>query len=319
VSGDPALPVHVLGSPADTEGAAGEILNRALAAASWNRNDLCVFDTNRGAVAYYEHVARWKPKLTVALGEPALRMAVGADLPPIRECRGYLWDAPNGSRVLASMSPADIVTEWVPWRALMELDIKKARRELKLGCPPLPERKVIVLTGPHDLDGFYRALELAPRLALDIENTRDLQLSCLGVGVNTTMAFVIPAQEPWQMALIREVCESKTPKVFQNGAYDRYFLDKQNGVVVRNHTFDTILAWHALQPELAGKAVEKRKGSFSRKTVKSLKFLSSIYTRDAWWKSYDFANEMERYTLCGRDCCITLEIADIMEKQLATT
>jgi hypothetical protein len=47
-----------------------------------------------------------------------------------------------------------------------------------------------------------------------------------------------------------------------------------------------------------------------------LRFLSSIYTRDRWWKDYDFESEHERYALCGKDCCVTLEIAEKQQRQL---
>ena len=97
--------------------------------------------------------------------------------------------------------------------------------------------------------------------------------------------------------------------------YDRYFLRRFCDIPVRTVAFDTMLAWHALQPELAGMREDVGKKR-SRKTRKGLEFLASIYTRDAHWKSYDFASEDERYELCGKDCCITLEIANTQWGQL---
>lgn len=155
-------------------------------------------------------------------------------------------------------------------------------------------------------------------MAVDIENTAALELACVGFAPTPERAWVIPAHEPWQLAAIRELCESEAPKVLQNGQYDRFFLRRFCGIELRNQVFDSMIAWHCIQIELAGKKLhtEARKKRYSRTTVKSLKFLSSIYTRDPWWKSYDFATEEERYILCGRDCAVTLDIALKQAKQL---
>ncbi len=76
---------------------------------------------------------------------------------------------------------------------------------------------------------------------------------------------------------------------------------------------------NSLQPELAGAEIKlrsKKKGAYSRRTQKSLRFLASIFTRERWWKSYDFKDEMEKYQLNGLDCCVTFEVAEIMEGML---
>jgi hypothetical protein len=53
-----------------------------------------------------------------------------------------------------------------------------------------------------------------------------------------------------------------------------------------------------------------------RTTAKSLRFLASIYTRAPFWKDYAFSSENERYELCGKDCCVTLEVAAKMAEEL---
>lgn len=107
--------------------------------------------------------------------------------------------------------------------------------------------------------------------------------------------------------------------MLQNGQYDRFFLQQFAGINLYKQQFDIMLGWHALQPELAGKKLQKRKGTYSRRTVKSLKFLASVYTRHPWWKDYDFKTETEKYRLCGVDCCETNEIAAAMVPQLEAT
>ena len=140
----------------------------------------------------------------------------------------------------------------------------------------------------------------------------------MGFAESPDHAYVIPAGEAWQRDLTRDLCEDpKVRKVFQNGQYDRLFLARQCGIETRGHAFDTQLAWHALNPELAGKKTEVGyKKAKSRRTAKSLKFLASIYCRAPWYKDYSFTSEHERYELCGKDCAYTLDIANKQAKQL---
>lgn len=254
-------------------------------------------------------------RVVVALGNDIAKALVGDAWPVegVTAARGYWWDTPYG-RVLATMSPADIVTAWTPWRAMLDFDMQRVARELAAGAPPLDERHVIVCTSALHVEELRDAIathsSAAQPLSVDIENTRENELSCVGFAPTPQCAWVIPAHDTWQLDAIRALCESGVPKVLQNGQYDRFFLQWFCDITLRNQTFDTQLAWHALNPELAGKAVAvaSRKARSTR-TAKSLKFLASIYTRDAWWKEYSFQNDEEQYRLCGKDCCVTLDIA----------
>lgn len=301
-------------------GQAGMLLSAALRTAAIQRVDVR-FETLVGVA---ERLNTHRPKVIVAFGNDALRLLVGDALPDdgIQALRGYFWDTPYG-RVLGAMHPADIVTDWTPWRALLDIDLRRARDEVAMGAPPLDVRESITVVTRHQLDQLHHAIDVAAKapdflLSVDIENTQDLKLACCGFAPSVDRAWVIPANEGWQLDAIRDLCESAVPKVFQNGQYDRLFLKLHaGGIIVRNHKFDTQLAWHSINPELAGKKVQiGDKKAKSKRTAKSLKFLSSIYTRDRFWKEYAFQNEHERYDLCGKDCCVTLDIAQKQARQL---
>jgi hypothetical protein len=337
----------------------------------------------------------------LTLGNDAFNIVhAGHDLPPVREARGYLWDTPWGARVIPTISLSDIEAEWVPWRILLDLDVKKAAAEAAAGCPALPTYDVEVVTSPRDVQELFERIRLKqrqevsgvgrggsfsqgahnvrgissepaqeagitggssapkkrsfqrtlstrgskrsttnvgddqqtgdqssvrrggalaapkPLVALDIENHEDMTLACLGCAISDSVAWVIPTPAPlsgWQRSAVAALCALNVPKAFQNGGYDRYFLRKFCGIEVRNHAFDTMLAWHALQPELAGKTMKPRG---RRTTAKSLRFLASIYTRTPFYKDYNFATPEERYELCGKDCCVTLEVAAKMAEEL---
>jgi len=321
---------------ADFDGAAGQKLDQALAKASIVRSHCLTATVARAGRVIREH----HPKLIISLGNEASEFLLSGLWPTdrsgraegIQKIRGYLWDTRFG-RVLTTIPPGACLPRRDPsgvWEAYFKRDIRKAKQELDLGCPPLPERRVSVVTDPWEFEEARVAIAQSPRIAIDIENNHNLRLSCLGIAVSRDIAFVVPAKTEAQMEFIREVCMSDKPKALQNGQYDRLFLtfDHQyllwgerqaEPILVRNQTVDTMLQWHALQPTLAGaedKDRRKKKGSYSRQTQKSLRFLASLFTRDTWWKDYDFVSEMERYTLCGKDCCITLECAEEMEKML---
>jgi len=182
--------------------------------------------------------------LIVTLGDAALANEV-PDAPRAIEARGYFWDV-DSTRVMASMHPDDCDKQWVPYRKLLEVDLMKAKAELDAGCPAMPERDVQIVTDPELLGYLSIDMDYAEWIALDIENDRDLELSCLGIGISPTLAYVIPAGEPWQMDAIKTICESHTPKVLQNGQYDATFLKYRNNITLNNFAFDTMLAWHCL-------------------------------------------------------------------------
>ncbi|KKN02847.1 hypothetical protein LCGC14_1113760, partial [marine sediment metagenome] len=346
--GDPSADLWVIGRDfGDTErrlglpfqGLAGNRLNARLGEAGIQRSSCFIHNVvaaqppgndwkrhvpgaiGDGAWALQALIEDHQPKLVVTLGNEAFRTCMGDHpdnkrMPGIQEARGYLWDSPLGVRVLSAIHPAAAEREWVPWMALLGVDLRKAKRELDAGCPPLDERSVTIITEPWELQELRNAIGTQERgwIALDTENDSELQISCLGVAVTKDVAWTIPAEESWQLTAIREICESDTPKVLQNHMHDVY-LARKHGFDIKNVVADTMFQWHVLQPELAGKALDKKKGS--KRTRKSLAFLSSIFCRTPWYKDYTFTSGSdEQYVLCGKDCCDTLECAEKMQEQL---
>lgn len=318
-------------------GRPGAILDDALAQAGIRRTD-CYCSTD--LVTLPVTLDRYRPKLVVAFGDEAFRacLADNAELPNIQQARGYLWDRDMTSgewvgwqgsrqgfrdasrdvtttRILATTHPAECDVTWVPWRALLDIDLRRAKVEVASGCPALPVRDVTLVTDIDQADAVRAVVRSAPLLSLDIEGDHN-RLDCLGVAADTSTAFVIPYHEEWQRQLVRDVCESDAPKVGQNLQYDRYVLRRFNDIELQNQVLDLQLMWHSLQPELAGKKVTWR-GKAARHTQKSLGFFASIYTREPYWKHLYGDAEDELY-LCGVDVCVTLEVALKMERELET-
>ena len=275
-------------------------------------------------------IKKYKPKVVVALGEQAFYTCMNqhpefaGNLPKITEGRGFLWDSPLGCRVLPSIHPAYAAREWSPWMKLLWTDLGKAAREVRANCPAYPQREVIIVKESAQLEELRQAMLSLPKkaIAIDVENDKDINLRCLGVAVDHGVAYVIPNDSSLQLTAIQEVCESNVPKVLHNRPYDHYLLHyltmydakrtRRYGFEVNNVVADTMKMWHVLQPELAGSATSEKR----RHTRKSLAFLVSIFLRDTWWKDYSFSSEDERSVLCGKDCCTTLELKSLLEKEL---
>lgn len=86
----------------------------------------------------------------------------------------------------------------------------------------------------------------------------------------------------------------------------KYLWDVQ----VNGEIHDVMAQWFSLYPEIAGKGEKGAKA-----TRKSLAFLSSIFTYDAYWKG-DYSTEQEFYEYNGKDCCITLDIFHKLQTQI---
>ncbi len=98
--------------------------------------------------------------------------------------------------------------------------------------------------------------------------------------------------------VIRKLVETECPKIFHNGFYDIYWLEKYCGFKVRNYAWDTMYMHHCLDP------AEEH----------SLDFLASLYTWEPFWKrEAKEAEESKRYsdklyTYNGKDVAVTMEL-----------
>lgn len=158
---------------------------------------------------------------------------------------------------------------------------------------------------------WREALAAAEIIAVDIEIVGD-KLSCVGFATSPNQAYVIPASK---LHLIKELCADPTPKIWAGGKFDLYFLKYRCGIEVEGEVHDVMAAWFSLYPEIAGSKEDKKKRKMTRK---SLAFLASMFTYDAWWKG-DYSNEYEFFLYNGKDCCITYAVWSCLEAEMAKT
>lgn len=218
------------------------------------------------------------PNLIIGLGATACWFALGHSA--ITKYRGTIA-ATRFGKFLPTYHPAFLFHGAWDQRVVVKFDLEKARREAEFPEVRRPERFIYIPDSLDDLAWARREIASASRLSIDIETVGD-QITCIGFAWSKDHALVIPIfdfskedrnywghneERPvWQF--IREVCESPTPKVFQNGLYDIHFLSRRYGIHPAACNDDTMLLHHALQPEVK----------------KGLGFLGSIYTNEPAWK-----------------------------------
>lgn len=234
----------------------------------------------------YEALSRLKTEL-LCQGAPNLILAMGntalwalTSRTGIRGLRGTLLTSNliPGAKVLPTYHPAAVLRDF-SLRPILTADLFKARREMEFPEIRRPARTIYIAESLNDLYSFDLK---GPKLSFDIETKPAMRLlDCIGLSGDPSYALVIPfldqtkpdwsywseEDEPKVWRWLKTVLESPRPKVAQNGVYDYIWL-KAHKISVQNWTCDTMLAHHALFPELP----------------KSLDFLGSIYTEEVAWK-----------------------------------
>ena len=228
----------------------------------------------------YSEIRRENPNLILALGASAVwALCKGSG---IRAVRGAPLLGIDGRKVLATYHPSAVIGDW-SLRPIVIADLTKARRELEYPDIRRPRREIWVEPSLRDMERFYEE-HLLPcsAIAADIETKLD-QITCIGFAPSRDLAIVVPFYNPMQMdgnywrslgeelaawAWVKKVCALHRRFIFQNGIFDMHFLWRRYGITVPFAQDDTMLAHHALQPEME----------------KGLGFLGSIYSDEASWK-----------------------------------
>jgi uracil-DNA glycosylase family 4 len=311
---------------------AGRLLNFCLAQAGLSRNEIEVTnvvnkkppgnvfgrhgprDVDRGLGALRGLIDRLRPNLVVTLGNEASFACIDGwpsrgdsiySAHGIEDRRGYIWQGKHGGKVLSSVHPAAALRQWIPWTTLLTKDLERAKEECEFAEIKRPIRNIQIVASKAEALESAKLLRTHNRLSFDIEITGDERLLCVGFAGARDEAVVYPAQfleqctsllvQPWPRLLAA------------NGQFDIHFLRSRCGIDVKGYHDDTQIAWHSCYPQLAG-----AKDDSYQYTRKSVSFLASLFTKDAWWKDYE-TDEMGMYELCGRDCCIEFDILEQLD------
>lgn len=105
-----------------------------------------------------------------------------------------------------------------------------------------------------EFEECLRTCERARLIAADIETTRaSLGISCMGFAALTSdgkiKVYVLDCRDENYLRRLQLLCQTSTPKIFQNGLYDIQYLIRWN-IDVRNWAGDTAYFLHAWYSEL---------------------------------------------------------------------
>ena len=278
----------------------------------------------------HAHLRKLRPKVIVALG-PEAAHALVSEWPDGRDRdglvhrgnirsatdaenrRGYIFDSSVSgvdASVIVSLHPAFVARNWTPWRMLLSFDLQRAQEISRLERIRRPQRQVEIVTTHSQSRSALAYLRRFNRLSADLENRGDLSVACIGFAGESGKSVVFPAQF---LDVAGELLRSPgLTTTWVNGIYDLFILKHRNGWEIPGRVDDAMILWHACYPELAGARESKTKHRFTRK---SLSFLASLSTYDAWWKNYAYAADEDQFILNGRDCCITLDVWDFVAKE----
>lgn len=247
----------------------------------------------------HEEIATLKPNVCVLMGNTACWALL--EKTNITTLRGtVIWSDKCQVKCLPTFHPASLLYEGM-WnrRPVIVADYVKAYNES--GFPEIrrPSRSITINPTLSEVrEWIGQTLHQRPAsLTIDVETSGGI-IDTVGFARSASDSLVIPfgphrvkkgnnyivvlperdgkrvhsywsfeeEKEIW--LLVIELLKSPIPKSFQNGLYDIQYLLKV-GIAPTNCSDDTMLAWHALYPELP----------------KNLGFLGSLLTNDIAWKS----------------------------------
>lgn len=214
-----------------------------------------------------EELTKVGPNVIVPMGVTALWAFTGV-ASGISKYRGAVTPATriiSGAKLVPSYHPAYVIRNWSSLVITVD-DFIKAATEADLG-PDIsyPELNLWVEPTIEDVEGWMNdAVMACPKQSVDIE-TGWGQITSVQVAVSEDTAFDIPfidLRKPnksyWRTAdeefrawkVITRWMDTPTPKVFQNGTYDTFWIFKKKGIAVRNYRSDTRLRHKVMFPGL---------------------------------------------------------------------
>lgn len=229
-------------------------------------------------------------KVVISLGATALWALLG-----YQKITAYLGTIhpPTPARpfhVIPTYHPSAILRAW-NLRTTMVANLLKVHAVGIGRSSAAPGSNLRVKINPT-LDECRRFAERAANareLAVDVE-TEHGQIRTISFSLDATSAFVIPFWEPprpsyWPTesgeleawACVRRALSGPGLKIFQNGIYDIQYLWRVHGIPINGPVADTLVAHHALEPELP----------------RSLASLAATYLTLPEWKTMRVREEKE--------------------------
>ena len=256
------------------------------------------------------------PNLVVALGALALEVLTGEK--GIMKWRGSIVKSSlvSGLKVIPSVHPAAILRQY-KWRPLLQLDMKKVKRESESPLLNLPSRELMIEPSFVEVQDIISNIKKNyDKVAFDIEVDRQGMMSCISLSPSPKWAISIPFRNGYnsywhegeELQIYRwlhELFNSEIKLIAQNALFDLMWLVPRLGYI--DIYMDTMWAHQVCYAEIP----------------KGLDILASIYTNEPYykeerkvWKDTSITRQLWSYN--AKDAVVTLEVALRLEEELKT-
>lgn len=268
-------------------------------------------EITEGLAILHEDLTKFKPNVTVLLGNTPLHAAKG-DKSKISVWRGSLFEcnivtSPMfGRKCLGTLHPAFVLREWSGF-PLLKFDLKRARDEGRTPELLLPQRELITHYDASTICYVLDSWTPGKRCSVDIEGGLG-GWPCVSISARPSKAFTIafakytPDEHARVLRAFARLMErTDVPKVLQNSLYDNFVLSYGFGIQIRNVVEDTMLKGWEIYCELP----------------KALGVQASIWTREPYYKFERKSDNPETlYKYCARDSAVTIEVASNQDNVL---
>lgn len=276
-----------------------------------------------GVNELYAFIEKTKPTVIGALGKWPCMFLTGKD--KIKKWRGSIIPYVNDKtiKVIPTMHPAAVLRQREIY-PIFALDIQRIVADSKFKEYRYPERILHLNPTGLELEAWVQRLIAIDPLTVDIETVKkSTHILCVGFGISAKEAVSISAETAEGRAAISRILAASTRKIFHGGIFDmlqlaenKYLVsDPTQGEKSSNRLFywDTMAWQHAIQPELP----------------KALEFLTSIHTREPYYKSRGRASipddakgwslkttkREDLYEYNARDCAVTFEVHQAQQRE----
>lgn len=262
----------------------------------------------RGIEELKKDIERVKPNIILAVGGKALEVLSGNS--QITTYRGAViaCSLVPGYKVIGTYHPAFLLRGNFGLIPIFCSDLKKVLRESFTRDLVYPERNIEVIRNPRQAVELLEDLSRSKRpLACDIETYKSV-LTAYGIADSKESAFSLHSKILKLPFVLRALCKfSKSPakKIFHNALFDAMYMLYFYKIPTENIFFDTMFAQHTCYPMYK----------------KSLGFCASIYSNEPYWKDErkkdsNPAGKDALYIYNGKDCCLTYEIYEVLQREL---
>lgn len=262
-----------------------------------------------------EYLSKHRPNVICCLGSQVLRILTGKN--NIHAWRGSILEGPQKIKTIATFHPDYVLRDRTLY-PIFDTDIRRVVEDSKFPELKTPQRTYIINPRGLELEECVERLCNAEKISVDIESTRKgdkgtKHILCIGFAPNANTGICIPNDGSAEISnAYSRILNGNAKKIFHFGTFDVEAL-YLNGYSTNNYWWDTLTGQHILNIELP----------------KGLDFLTSIYTREPYYKATGRAeipgdtkewgskvDKQELYVYNCKDVCVTFEIQELQEKEL---